>query len=150
LVLAAVIPIAITAGCGGSSSSSAASTTTSAAATTAPASTAPAATAPTTTAPAKGGATVAVAADPSGALAYVQKTLTAPAGSDTFKFTNASPVPHNLAFEKAGTKNELGVTKTITSGSASVTLTLPKGTYAYYCSVPGHEAAGMKGTLTVK
>jgi plastocyanin len=26
---------------------------------------------------------------------------------------------------------------------------LPAGTYTFYCTVPGHEAAGMKGTLTV-
>ena len=26
---------------------------------------------------------------------------------------------------------------------------LKAGTYTFYCSVPGHEAAGMKGTLTV-
>jgi hypothetical protein len=25
-----------------------------------------------------------------------------------------------------------------------------KGPYEFYCSVPGHEQAGMKGTLTVK
>ena len=141
LALAALIPIAIASGCGSSSSSSAGSTTTSAPATTAPASTAPATTA---------GSTIAVAADPSGALAYVQKTLTAPAGSDTFKLTNASLVAHNLTFEKAGTEDEVGATSTITSGSTSVTLTLSPGTYNYYCSVPGHEAAGMKGTLTVK
>jgi uncharacterized cupredoxin-like copper-binding protein len=24
------------------------------------------------------------------------------------------------------------------------------GTYTFFCSVPGHEAGGMKGTLTVK
>jgi uncharacterized cupredoxin-like copper-binding protein len=33
-------------------------------------------------------------------------------------------------------------TKTFTIASA--------GTYAVYCSQPGHEAAGMKGTLTVQ
>jgi hypothetical protein len=27
---------------------------------------------------------------------------------------------------------------------------LPAGTYTIYCTVPGHEAAGMKGSLTVK
>jgi uncharacterized cupredoxin-like copper-binding protein len=30
-----------------------------------------------------------------------------------------------------------------------VTANLKPGTYEFYCSVPGHEQAGMKGTLTV-
>jgi uncharacterized cupredoxin-like copper-binding protein len=29
-------------------------------------------------------------------------------------------------------------------------VTLKPGSYEFYCQVPGHEAAGMKGTLTVK
>jgi nitrite reductase (NO-forming) len=33
--------------------------------------------------------------------------------------------------------------------TASGKVQLKKGTYDYYCSIPGHEAAGMKGTLTV-
>jgi plastocyanin len=130
LALAAVVPVALLAGCGSSSSSSANSTTSAA---TAKAS----------------ASTVAVKADPSGALAYVEKSLSTKAGKTTFVFTNASSVPHNLTFEVASTEHELGGTKTITSGTASLTLTLPKGKYHYYCSVPGHEAAGMSGILTV-
>jgi plastocyanin len=33
---------------------------------------------------------------------------------------------------------------------STVTVTLKKGTYEYYCPVPGHKEAGMKGTLTVQ
>ena len=29
-------------------------------------------------------------------------------------------------------------------------MTLEPGDYTYFCTVPGHEAAGMKGTLTVQ
>lgn len=142
LALAAVTgAIALAAGCGSSSSSSADATTTT--------SSPPAATAPAATAPAAGASKVAVAADPGGALAFVEKSLTAPAGETTFTFTNDSSVPHNLTIEKAGTEDELGATKTITAASDAITLTLPAGEYTYYCSVPGHEAAGMTGTLTV-
>jgi uncharacterized cupredoxin-like copper-binding protein len=31
-----------------------------------------------------------------------------------------------------------------------VRATVKSGTYTFYCSVPGHEAGGMKGTLTVR
>ena len=35
-------------------------------------------------------------------------------------------------------------------GTSTVSENLKPGTYTFYCSVDGHEAAGMKGTLTVK
>ena len=35
--------------------------------------------------------------------------------------------------------------------SASATFTIDKpGTYTFFCSQPGHQEAGMKGTLTVQ
>ena len=34
--------------------------------------------------------------------------------------------------------------------SAVLAVTLKKGKAAYLCTLPGHAAAGMKGTLTVK
>ena len=34
-------------------------------------------------------------------------------------------------------------------GTSTVTVTVTPGTYIFYCSVPGHEQAGMKGVLTV-
>ena len=32
---------------------------------------------------------------------------------------------------------------------ATLTVRLKKGKYSYKCTVPGHAAAGMKGTFTV-
>ena len=37
-----------------------------------------------------------------------------------------------------------------TGGSATRTKRFTRGQYYYYCTVPGHELAGMKGTLTVR
>jgi uncharacterized cupredoxin-like copper-binding protein len=31
-----------------------------------------------------------------------------------------------------------------------VSTSLKPGSYTFYCTVDGHEAAGMKGTLTIK
>ena len=47
-------------------------------------------------------------------------------------------------------EKEYGRTKKIGKGTTSVTLTLAKGKYHFYCSLPGHEAAGMSGYLYVK
>ena len=33
--------------------------------------------------------------------------------------------------------------------SATGSFTLPAGSYKFYCSIPGHEAAGMAGTIEV-
>lgn len=97
--------------------------------------------------PATDGATeVAVEADPGGSLAFTQTALSAPAGPVTLTLTNDSPVPHNIAV--AGRDP---VSDTVQDGgTAGITVDLPAGEYEYYCAVPGHQAAGMTGTLTVE
>lgn len=79
---------------------------------------------------------------------FEQTTLTASAGTVTIDFENASSTPHNVTITDSAGKT-VGSTPTFTDGSKAVTMTLAKGTYTYFCSVPGHEQAGMKGTLTV-
>lgn len=93
--------------------------------------------------------TIALAADPSGALAYDTDTLTANAGKVTLDFTNDASIPHDVVIEDSSNK-KIAQTDIITGESTSTELTVKPGTYTYYCSLPGHEAAGMKGTLTVK
>ena len=65
------------------------------------------------------------------------------AGTYTFRYSNPTAIPHNL---KVGTK----ATPVFAKGTKSITVTLKKGKVAYICTVPGHGAAGMKGTITVK
>jgi len=70
-------------------------------------------------------------------------TKTVKHGSVTFKFTNKGKLKHD--FKIAGKK-----TKLVSPGkSASLTVTLKRGKYSYICTVPGHAAAGMKGSLKV-
>jgi uncharacterized cupredoxin-like copper-binding protein len=65
----------------------------------------------------------------------------APHGKVTFKVTNKGHVSHD--FKINGKK-----TKLLSPGkSASLTVTLKKGSFKYICTVPGHAAAGMKGTF---
>ena len=67
-----------------------------------------------------------------------------PHGAVTFKLVNVGTLPHDF---KIGTKK----TPLLQSGkSAKLTVTIKKGANSYLCTVSGHAAAGMKGTLTGK
>lgn len=95
------------------------------------------------------GAALALAADPDGQLKYDKSSLTGKAGDITIKFTNDSTVAHDVVVTDAS-DDELGATEQITKSEADLKLTDVKaGTYTFFCSVPGHEQAGMKGTLAV-
>jgi plastocyanin len=104
--------------------------------------------APAAAAPSAAPGTTAIAADPGGVLKFTADTASAKAGKVTIAFTNASPVPHNLAIAQ-GSK-QLGVTPTFSGGGTKkLVLKLAAGSYTFYCTVPGHRQAGMQGTLTV-
>lgn len=87
-------------------------------------------------------------ADPQGQLRYTTKNLSAKAGTVTISFANMSPLPHNMTIAQGTTV--LGATPTFQGGAKTLTLKLAPGTYVFYCSVPGHRAAGMEGKLTVQ
>ncbi len=90
-----------------------------------------------------------LAADPGGALAYDPSDLSAKSGQVEIDFTNDSPLAHDVVVEDSN-GNEVAATPTFTGGSKTTEFDAKPGTYTFYCSVPGHEAGGMKGTLTVK
>jgi plastocyanin len=86
-----------------------------------------------------------IPADPGGQLAYTVKSAEAKAGKVTIESQNDASVPHNIAL-KGGPEGEV-----VQGGKVStITANLRPGRQTFYCSVPGHEQAGMKGTLTVK
>jgi uncharacterized cupredoxin-like copper-binding protein len=107
-------------------------------------------------APAAGTATAAVSghvqtlkltADPGGALRFNTTHLRAKAGKVKIVLTNPSSagMPHGIAIQGHGSSPVVDAGKT-----TSVTATVKQGTYTFLCPVPGHAAAGMKGTLTVR
>jgi plastocyanin len=88
-----------------------------------------------------------VTADSSGQLSWTPTTLSAKTGSVTITLQNSSPVSHDVRISGNGVEETSDL---VSQGSSSVTANLKPGTYTYFCTVPGHEQAGMKGTLTVK
>ncbi len=139
--LAAVASLALVA-CGGSSSSSTSTAT--------------------TTAASNGGgggsssggggasSSVSLAADPS-QIAYDTTSLSAKAGNVTIDFDNPnSALGHDVCVQDPNGK-KLGCSQVVTGGKTTLDLSnLKSGSYTFYCSVDSHEAAGMKGTLTVQ
>jgi plastocyanin len=92
--------------------------------------------------------TIQIDADPNGQLKFLASSASAATGQVTLQMKNASSVPHDIAV-KGGGVSQIGPIVS-NGGTSKVSLSLKPGTYEFYCSVDGHEAAGMKGTLTVK
>ncbi len=74
------------------------------------------------------------------------KTTFAP-GKYTFEVENKGRIPHNLTIKGPGGTE---ATQDISAGSSSsVTVKLERGTYDFYCSIPGHKQQGMEQKVTV-
>ena len=75
-------------------------------------------------------------------------------GTDEQAFANASALARDTGFIAPAQKaHVLAGTTLIGNGEkAEVTFVVPRvpGKYPYLCSFPGHFAAGMKGTITVR
>ncbi len=67
------------------------------------------------------------------------------AGEITFEAKNDGNLPHDLAIKETGDKTKL----ISPGGTTELKVTLKAGKYVLYCTVPGHEAAGMKQSITV-
>jgi plastocyanin len=91
---------------------------------------------------------IQIDADPSGQLKFLASSASGTAGKVTLRMLNKSSVPHDIAIKGSGV-NAVGQVVS-GGGTSTVSENLKAGTYTFYCSVDGHEAAGMKGTLRVK
>jgi plastocyanin len=92
--------------------------------------------------------TLEIDADPTGQLKFLASSASATAGKVTLRMKNMSSTPHDIAITGGGVQQVGSVVSN--GGVSTVSTTLKPGSYTFYCSVDGHEAAGMKGTLTVK
>jgi len=126
---------------------------TSATETTTPSTTAPSTTKSTTTEPSTSVSTTAPSAPKSipvteSEFKIVLPSTTLSPGTYTFDLTNKGQAGHDLVVDGPGVSNEK--TPVIGSGkTAKLTVDLKSGTYKLYCSVPGHEQAGMKVEVNV-
>jgi high-affinity iron transporter len=91
--------------------------------------------------------TIAVAARE---FAFDPTTIDATAGRVTFHVTNAGTVEHEFEILGAGDRTIDEVEGLVPGLSIDLTVELAPGTYRYVCRLPGHQAAGMTGTLTVR
>ncbi|MGH7911514.1 MAG: plastocyanin/azurin family copper-binding protein [Candidatus Dormibacteraceae bacterium] len=81
---------------------------------------------------------------------FTPSHLTVPAGKTTFCLSDTGSMEHDMVIgNEAGTKT-LEQSATLQPGEKSrFTVTVQSGTHMIWCSIPGHRAAGMVGTLTV-
>jgi Cu/Zn superoxide dismutase len=125
---------ALLAGCGSSSSSGGGG-----------GSSTPATTPPTSSTPSSGG-TIAVTLQDFKVIVAGGDTLQP--GTYTFHVSNKGPSAHNLTINGPGVSNQ--ATPTFPTGQThDLTVTLKNGSYAFYCSVPGHKEEGMDVTVKV-
>jgi len=87
-------------------------------------------------------------------IAFKPTEFTIPANTDvTVTLKNSGASMHNFSItdhNNSGVKN-LNISVNVNPGETkTVTINAPAGDYYYFCDVPGHEAAGMHGTMHVK
>lgn len=93
---------------------------------------------------------VQVTAEDSEAFRFVLSRPTVPAGKVIIEFVNHGQDEHNLnAVEPGEGTVEGSIPNTAPNAHPTLTLNLRPGTYTLFCSLPEHEAKGMKATLTV-
>lgn len=80
-------------------------------------------------------------------ITYVPKEFTIPANTDVVVgLPNTGSIVHNFLIDALGINSG----DVPAGGQTTVTINAPAGSYEYYCSIVGHKAAGMFGTMTVQ
>jgi uncharacterized cupredoxin-like copper-binding protein len=87
-------------------------------------------------------------------IAFKPNTLTIGANTDaTVTIRNTGVTTHTFVINdhKNEGKPNLNIKVEVAPGATeTVTINAPAGDYYFWCDIPGHEAAGMFGTLTVQ
>jgi plastocyanin len=77
-------------------------------------------------------------------------TISAPSGKVVFFLVNGGSLAHDLSIRDAS-GSTIAHSDLVSAGDSFVFTvdTIAAGTYTFFCSQPGHESSGMKGTLTI-
>jgi len=81
---------------------------------------------------------------------YTLSRTTVPAGKVVIQFVNNGQDEHNLNVLPAEGPPAGSFADTPSKGIGDLAITLRPGTYTLFCSLPEHEAKGMKATLLVQ
>ncbi|MHB8588848.1 MAG: cupredoxin domain-containing protein [Candidatus Dormibacteraceae bacterium] len=81
---------------------------------------------------------------------FEPSTISAPSGKVVFYLVNAGTTAHDMIIRDSS-NNRLDGSELISAGDSFVFTvnSIPAGSYTIFCDQPGHEASGMKGTLTI-
>ena len=76
--------------------------------------------------------------------------ITAPSGKVVFFLVNSGTTSHNMIIRDSANRRLKG-SDLVSAGDSFVftVASIAPGTYTYFCDQQGHEASGMKGTLTI-
>lgn len=78
-------------------------------------------------------------------------SISAPAGKVVFYLVNAGNNTQHDMYIRDNNGTKIAGSDLVSAGDTSVFTVdnIAAGTYVIYCSQPGHEGSGMKGTLTI-
>jgi hypothetical protein len=76
--------------------------------------------------------------------AYSTRQINAPSHQITLYVTNDDLFWHTVTIDRLGIDLKLPV-----GSHRRITISAPAGDYTFYCRIPGHVQAGMKGTITI-
>ena len=81
---------------------------------------------------------------------FAPASIDAPAGKVVFFLVNSGTTSHNLVIRDSANKR-IKASELLSAGDSNVFTvdSLAAGTYTIFCDQQGHEASGMKGTLTI-
>jgi plastocyanin len=77
-------------------------------------------------------------------------TVSAASGKVVFYLVNGGTTSHDMVLRDSS-NNRIDGSELISAGDTFVFTVnnIPAGTYTYFCDQAGHEASGMRGTLTI-